>query len=106
MILFHDFDLPLRTIFEAMLLMRTIGSSHGRDCPMRLQSRKFRVGSSRGSSRDAVFRKSSSSIPRSGAPKVLENTSKLEFSSCFIVYRLQLVHRGCTDESISENFEF
>ena len=62
--------------------------------------------SSRGSSRDAVVRKSSSSILRSGAPKVLENTSKLEFSSFFIDYRLQLEHRGRTDESISENFEF
>ena len=52
------------------------------------------------------FRKSSSSISRSGALKLLENTSKLEFSSFFIDYRLQLEHRGRTDESISENFEF
>ena len=47
-----------------------------------------RVGSSQGSSGDSVFRKSSSIISRSGAPKVLENTSKLEFSSFFIDYRL------------------
>ena len=72
---------------------------------MCLQSQKFRVGLSRGSSRDAVFRKSSLSISRLGAPKLLKNTSKLEFSS-FIDYRLQLEHRGRTDESISENFEF
>ena len=34
------------------------------------------------------FRKSSSSISRSGALKLLKNTSKLEFSSFFIDYRL------------------
>ena len=95
-------SIRLESLRAAFYLM----TSHGRDRPICLQSGKFRVGSSRGSSRDAVFRKSSSIISRLGAPKVLENTSKLEFSSFFIVCRLQLEHQVCTDESISENFEF
>ena len=83
--------------------------SHGRDRPMCPQSRKFRVGSSRGSSRDAVLEnrvRVYRDLKLLKSLKLLENTSKLEFSSFFIDYRLQLEHRGRTDESISENFEF